>query len=686
MIRKLKADKYGRLRRRSSKSLLHARTKGQALLIIALAMMVLILFTGLAVDAGNLMSRRGKLQSAVDAAALSGAQLLNGTTIVHPEAEQKAYQILSANGIYTSTLNMSVTTVTFPRPSQISIHAVQRVDTLFMRIIPMFATMEVSADATADLNSFAEINAKPYGKAGVVNELNLMVWGPASWRQNGDAYSPVNDRDPANPSSAVIANSQHDELPYGYLFRIDVPASYTNNHNRVVVQIFDPDSYNRTDSPPTWSPTATATPYPCPGPLCGTPVPTSTPPTPVPDNFAACGFGGPPTNRDMVKYPAPTGNDPDGRAYCTSTTSAAGTIPIADPGLYRNSFPTFYGARPAFWRVDEYRCPYPNCTGAQYDPSNATTTRYSIWHFNPYITSAFDSPWTLSDQNGPLAIYTGTETTGAGADGTDLKWFQPGGFDIALIGTNGKPCFNGATSGDCFTRESTGGFYFYLYVQGMAGSSENNYDFRVGPPPDDISPAYSSTYSCTAPLSDASKSRCYVNKLYYDQTFSSSVPDWDTKGVQIFAKHSLPVNLLTGSGFPPILTQISKNAAGQVLTIKHFDMDGPGIKLYYQMQKCGATDLNDNNSWADIPNPVTGNSRTWGLTSGSDTWTDVWPGTTPREYVYIPQEGTTAYQTFFGNGTSCSTTTSWLRIQNYKSYSQDTTVWELPFKRPRLIK
>src|SRR5438105_3523262 len=53
------------------------RSKGQALLLIALVMTVLILFVGLGVDVGNLMGKRAKLQSAVDSSALSAAQLLS---------------------------------------------------------------------------------------------------------------------------------------------------------------------------------------------------------------------------------------------------------------------------------------------------------------------------------------------------------------------------------------------------------------------------------------------------------------------------------------------------------------------------------------------------------------------------------------------------------------------------------
>lgn len=144
------------------------RSKGQALVVVALMMTVLMLFMGLGVDVANLMSKRSKLQSAVDAAALSAAQTLvggGGSSI--SVATTKAYQILEANGVPTSTL--SVKTVDFPDTSQVHIRAVQNVETYFMRLIPVFRTMTVSADATSDLNSYAEINAKPYGKPGIVN-------------------------------------------------------------------------------------------------------------------------------------------------------------------------------------------------------------------------------------------------------------------------------------------------------------------------------------------------------------------------------------------------------------------------------------------------------------------------------------------------------------------------------------
>src|SRR6187431_3409824 len=151
------------------KRMLHVRTRGQALVIVALVLTVLLLFIGLGVDVGNMMGRRAKVQSAVDTAALSAAETLAGGMTLTQTTINKAYQILQANGIPTTTLNLSRTSVDFPGVSQVRVRAVLRVNTFFMRLIPMWQTVEVSAEATADLNAYAEIYTKPYGVPGVVS-------------------------------------------------------------------------------------------------------------------------------------------------------------------------------------------------------------------------------------------------------------------------------------------------------------------------------------------------------------------------------------------------------------------------------------------------------------------------------------------------------------------------------------
>jgi hypothetical protein len=578
-------------------------------------MVLLLMFIGLAIDAAHLMGKRAKLQSAVDAAVLSAAQMLVSGEINQPAATTKAYQLLEANGVPSTSLQ--VREVSFPAANQVRLRAVQRVDTFFMRIVPAWRTMEVSAEAVADINSYAEINIKPYGRPGEVNELNLMVWGVNSHRRHGDAYSPRYNTGSAG--AGPTPNAEYPRQPYGYLFRIDVPPNYPSQYDQLLVEIFDADSYNRPDYPPT--------PCPTPGPPPGPGTPTPVPCTP---------------NANMY-------------AYCPSRVAGTCTTGDArfDTGLKLNAYPN---GKPAFWRVDEHRRPYNASAGGEYNDSHATTTVYSIWHFNPRITNAFGDPRQLSDYpppNGgqPVAVYTSTLNT----DNTDLSWYHPPQFLINLKNADGS---------DRFEREANGSIYFYLYVQGVAGSSENNYDLRVGPP--DLNGG-----GCATP--------CYVNQLYY-----TNAPAWNDGGAKIFAKRALPLNLDTGTQFPVILSQISKHAAGQVLGVRHFDMDcngGCGTQMRYQMQRCGCNDLLDDSCWADLTDP-NGNPAI-GYIGGNNMWV-AGSGFPDPERVQIPYEGTPAYATFFGSSGQCST--SWMRIYRYPSYSQDTTVWELPFLRPRLIK
>lgn len=600
--------------------------RGQALLIVALVMTVLILFVGLAVDTGNLMAKKAKLQSAVDTSALSAAGVLQTSGVITQTAVNTAYQVLETNGVTSNTL--ATRSVTFPGYHQVQVAATQNVNTFFMRLVPAFAVMQVSAQATADLSSYAEIYTKPYGLPGVVNELNLMVWGPNSWRKGGDAFSPLY----GVGSPPTSSNPEYVSQPYGYLYRVDVPPEYVYDH--ILVELFDPDSYNKSGTPPAW-PTPYCSPSPC------TPTPT---PSPSPDQYASCG------------------NPRSGT--CTS----GGTRD--DTAMKLNAFPS---GRPAFWRVDEFRRPYTDCDidpntacggnpAPGYQDSYATTTRYTLWHFDTHISSAFADPNTLSD----LPTNTGPYAGGCGkciarysvgnSNTTDLSWYTPGGFNIQLTGCGGS-------GGDCYERESNGSFYFYIYVQSTGtGSSENNFDMRVGPP--DLNP----TNLCTT------ASNCYVNQQY-----ATGAADWQDGGASLYAKQSLPLNLDTGSSFPLVFTRVNKNAAGQVLSVRHFDQDCGSngtscgsTTMTYEMLMCNA-DSSLDSSWETVGTGYLGPNDDWYCS-----------GCANPETVQIPLEGTSQYSDLFGASGECES--SLLRIHSNPSYSQDSTVWQMPYLRPRLIK
>ena len=96
------------------------------------------------------------------------------------------------------------------------------------------------------------------------------------------------------------------------------------------------------------------------------------------------------------------------------------------------------------------------------------------------------------------------------------------------------------------------------------------------------------------------------------------------------------------------------------------------------MQICGCNDTSNPACFTTGSSPglaagTAGPDNGWSLSGYSD-----------PDLVQIPVEGSPDYNTFFGVGGTCQS--SWLRLQNDPSYSQDTTVWEMPFIKPRLVK
>lgn len=91
---------------------LHSEERGQAIIVMALAMVMLIGAVGFAVDVGNVMGVRRALQASTDAAATAGAQDI-GVTGGDPTAKALAYSAVSGNlnartGIPNVTISTSV--------------------------------------------------------------------------------------------------------------------------------------------------------------------------------------------------------------------------------------------------------------------------------------------------------------------------------------------------------------------------------------------------------------------------------------------------------------------------------------------------------------------------------------------------------------------------------------------------
>ena len=109
--------------------------RGQTIIIFALLFSTLVLFTGLALDAGLLYATKAKLSSSVDGACLAGMKNL---ALGQPTAATLATNIFNAN----YGANPPVPTVTFPvdqnNNQQVKVTATANVNTYFIRLISGF--------------------------------------------------------------------------------------------------------------------------------------------------------------------------------------------------------------------------------------------------------------------------------------------------------------------------------------------------------------------------------------------------------------------------------------------------------------------------------------------------------------------------------------------------------------------
>jgi Flp pilus assembly protein TadG len=120
--------------------------RGQIMVIFALVLPILILFAGLAIDAGICYVTKAKLSTSVDAACLTGMKNLTlGQTI----AGQLATDMFQAN----FGPNPPVPTVTFPFDAygdqQVKVTATANVHTFFIRYLSQWASVPVSALAVS---------------------------------------------------------------------------------------------------------------------------------------------------------------------------------------------------------------------------------------------------------------------------------------------------------------------------------------------------------------------------------------------------------------------------------------------------------------------------------------------------------------------------------------------------------
>jgi hypothetical protein len=407
--------------------------QGQAIVVIAFALIALVLFAGLALDAATIYAGQSRLKRAVDAAALAGVIELPNEVA----AEARSRQFMLGNGFDTDDgsviSDFSISRIPSTEYMQWAVTATNRVPLHFLPLIN-FTHASVTEAAVAEYRSMVDIYTSQTGGRGIVGPVNLSNWGQYSNPLWGDAYTPLcwtcstscdpdGGTDPAtcpdgpNPDHAELYN----EFGQGYPFRIHIPPDYA--FDQVQIEILDPDGYNQ----------------------------------PIEDDVTITNVDGtmysvPLANVDC--YPPDANPDNDRRDACLLATGD-------EPNPYW------------FMRMDANRC-FSHLDGGRipltaggYTPSYNTETEYRLYYHKQ-----------LADQSilrQDISTYVG----GANDDTTDMLWVLAWTVDISCP--------------DCDVTNiwvnEDGSRSLYLEVDGVSGWSENGFDLWAGPPPTDTVPA-----------------------------------------------------------------------------------------------------------------------------------------------------------------------------------------------------
>jgi hypothetical protein len=400
--------------------------QGQAIVVIAFALIALVLFAGLALDAATIYAGQSRLKRAVDAAALAGVIELPNEAA----AGARTRQFMLANGFDTDDDEViypfQTSRILSTEYMQWAVTATHRVPLHFLPLIN-FTHADVTEVAVAEYRSMVDIYTTQTGGRGIVGPVNLSNWGQYSNPRWGDAFTPrcwtcSSGCDPdAGTDPATCPNGPnpdhtelYNEFSQGYPFRIHIPPAYA--FDEVRIELLDPDGYNQ----------------------------------PIEDDVTITKVDGtmysvPYTEVDCYP-PAGTENDNDRRDGCLLETSD-------DANPYW------------FMRMDENRCFSHLDSGrpaAGYTPSYNTETEYRLYYHKQ-----------LTDQSiirQDISTYVG----GANDSTTDMLWVEAWAVDI--------DCSDGSCNVEDIWVNEDGSRSLYLEVDGVSGWSKNGFDLWAGPP------------------------------------------------------------------------------------------------------------------------------------------------------------------------------------------------------------
>jgi Flp pilus assembly protein TadG len=210
----------------------HRHQRGQAIVLVAFMMVVLLGFVGLAVDSGHAYLDRREMQAAVDAAALAAAYRYMNTTD-YTQSQQAAVTVYASNmRVYTTPAcngyGTALATCTFGDPSghslQIAVasHSIagvsftaagsHRIPVAMMQVLGTGPTLPVSATATAvarhaGTNGAAIQTLSPAGcTGGGVGSASLSFTGTSTTLVAGDIWSNGSITDNGQANGTVNGN------------------------------------------------------------------------------------------------------------------------------------------------------------------------------------------------------------------------------------------------------------------------------------------------------------------------------------------------------------------------------------------------------------------------------------------------------------------------------------------------
>ncbi|MBP7999348.1 MAG: hypothetical protein KA314_01265 [Chloroflexi bacterium] len=559
------------------------REAGQSIVLIAVMMIALLGFVGLAVDLGLVWVRRAQLVAAVDAAALAGVTELESAGGENA-ARVKVEQFLNSNAIPAPVISTTLTArdVSVIGATEYTVTSTWPVELFFMRLLG-FEVFEVEHGATAAYFPLVDIYASRRVELGVLNTSNQAVFGPNCVVVNGDPFSPLSSN--LRPANHYV-NPAYSNQYFSYRYRILIPPDYesTTGTNVVRVELFDPDTWN-------YSPGNTDT-----------------------TNYVitqSVVYAG--NNTTTINKQCPTAQD---RSWYE------GCVIVTDEPMDMNPF--------WFIRIDEMRTGNNSSCGApggNYPSVAGSSTGFHLYYFGRNTSGGIERK--------PIAAYTSRADN---AHDTDMRWVTPGDTDLAYDQTVQVPsqygtfAVNLSSISDIVLDQTTGNRFLFLDVTAISGASENGYEIWAGPPTyngaRDTTPGL---FGCGLP--DQSPPAGVPSKANQRNLHVANCGrlSHSSQGVTVFAMGNLPMNSNTTNPVDVPLIYVGPEYGGSQILVSLFDSDSGALSpIVFYLDTLAYNLLSP--APASPANPVNTTTTDWyrafGVNNNEDNDSDLAPNET----------------------------------------------------------